>query len=241
LDSRGSYHTLGPLFDADAKMTAPSASYSAAAALKRHAHLPLVLLGVLTLICVATLWRPPAGRTSWFLEVTPGLLMVLALGVVYRRMPLSHWVYAGVFCHVLILIYGGYYTYALTPLGNWAKDAFHLSRNHYDRIGHVALGVFPAFMTREILLRRTPLGRGGWLAFLTVCVVFAFAAFWELLEWWTTLIVASDTGSAFLGSQGDVWDAQWDMFLALLGAIAALLIGSRAHDRSIARVPFPRT
>ena len=220
-------------------MTAPSAPSTLDPPLKQHARLPIALLCLLAAICLATLWAPPAGRTSWFLEVTPGLLMVTALGIGYRRMPLSHWVYVGVFIHVLILIYGGCYTYALTPLGNWAREAFHLSRNHYDRIGHVALGVFPVFMTREILLRKTPLRRGGWLAFLSVCVVFAFAAFWELLEWWTTLVVAGDTGTAFLGSQGDVWDAQWDMFLALLGAIAALLIASRAHDRSIARVPFP--
>jgi putative membrane protein len=210
-----------------------------AAALEGHARLPLVLLSVLAIVCAATLWAPPAGRTSWLLEVTPGLLMVLWLTLAYRRMPLSHWVYAGVFVHVLILIYGGCYTYALTPLGNWAKEAFHLTRNHYDRVGHVALGIFPVFLAREILLRKTPLVRGGWLSFLSVSVVFAFAAFWELLEWWTTLVVAGDTGTAFLGSQGDVWDAQWDMFLALLGAIASLLLGARAHDRSIARVPYP--
>jgi putative membrane protein len=212
---------------------------SAPASLETHARRPLALLIVLALICVATLWAPPAGRTSWLLEVTPGLLMVLWLTLAYRRMPLSHWVYVGVFLHVLLLIYGGCYTYALTPLGNWAKEAFHLSRNHYDRIGHLALGVFPVFLAREVLLRKTPLVRGGWLSFLSVSVVFAFAALWELLEWWTTLVVAGDTGSAFLGSQGDVWDAQWDMFLALIGAIAALLLGSRAHDRSIARVPYP--
>jgi putative membrane protein len=215
------------------------ASAPAPRTLQEHARQPLILLILLTLVCLATLWAPPAGRTSWLLEVTPGLLMVLWLGVAYCRMPLSHWVYAGVFVHVLILIYGGCYTYALTPLGNWAKEAFHLSRNHYDRIGHVALGVFPVFVTREVLLRKTPLVRGAWLAFLSVCVVFAFAAFWELLEWWTTLIVASDTGTAFLGSQGDVWDAQWDMFLALLGATFALLLFSRAHDRSMSRVPYP--
>jgi len=218
---------------------APPVTAPDAAARKAHARLPLALLCILGVICAVTLWAPPAGRTSWFLEVTPGLLMVLCLGLAYPRMPLSHWVYAGVFVHVLILIYGGYYTYALTPLGNWAKEAFHLSRNHYDRIGHVALGVFPIFMTREILLRKTPLVRGPWLSFLSVSVVFAFAAFWELLEWWTTLVVAGDTGIAFLGSQGDVWDAQWDMFLALVGASVALLVASRAHDRSIARVPYP--
>ncbi|HET7539303.1 MAG TPA: DUF2238 domain-containing protein [Polyangiaceae bacterium] len=224
-----------------ASATAPDTSAPDAAARKAHARLPLALLLVLGLICAATLWAPPAGRTSWFLEVTPGLLMVLCLGVAYPRMPLSHWVYVGVFVHVLILIYGGYYTYALTPLGNWAKQTFHLARNHYDRIGHIALGVFPVFMAREVLLRKTPLVRGGWLSFLSISVVFAFAAFWELLEWWTTLVVAGDTGTAFLGSQGDVWDAQWDMFLALLGASFALLLGTRAHDRSMARVPYPRS
>jgi len=202
-----------------------------------HARLPLVLLVVLCAVCVVTLWAPPAGRTSWLLEVGPGLLGVVVLVVVYRRFPMSHLVYVCVFVHVLMLIYGGYYTYALTPLGNWAKQAFHLARNHYDRVGHVALGVFPAFVIREVLLRRTPLVRGGWLYFLVLSVVLAIAAFWELLEWWTTLLVASDVGNAFLGSQGDVWDAQWDMFLALLGAAIALPLFGRLHDRSMLKLP----
>jgi putative membrane protein len=137
---------------------------------------------------------------------------------------------------MFILIYGGYYTYAETPLGNWAKEVFGFSRNHYDRVGHVALGVFPAFIIREVLLRNTPLRRGGWLYFIVISVVLAVAAFWELLEWWVTLLVASDVGSAFLGSQGDIWDAQWDMFLALIGAMVALPILSRLHDRSIAKL-----
>jgi putative membrane protein len=208
-------------------------------ALRRHARLPLVLSAILLLICAATAWAPPAGRFNWALEVGPGLAMMLALAVTYPRLPLSHFVYVGTFLHVLILIYGGYYTYALTPLGNWARDAFQLSRNHYDRVGHVALGVFPAFLTREVLLRRTPLHRGGWLLFLVCSVVLAIAAFWELLEWWTTLVTASDVGQAFLGSQGDVWDAQWDMFLALVGALVVLLALGRAHDRSMAKVPVP--
>jgi putative membrane protein len=208
-------------------------------ALRRHARLPLILAAILLLICAATAWAPPAGRFSWALEVGPGLALMLALAVMYPRLPLSHFVYVGTFLHVLILVYGGYYTYALTPLGNWARDAFQLSRNHYDRVGHVALGVFPAFLTREVLLRRTPLHRGGWLLFLVCSVVLAIAAFWELLEWWTTLVTASDVGQAFLGSQGDVWDAQWDMFLALVGALVVLLALGRAHDRSMAKVPVP--
>jgi putative membrane protein len=210
-----------------------------AAALRQHARLPLALLALLAVICVATLWAPPAGRTSWALEVGPGLVEVAILAATFRRRPLSQLVYVTVFLHVLVLIYGGYYTYALTPLGDWAKQAFGWSRNHYDRVGHVALGVFPVFLAREVLLRTSPLAPGKWLAALSISLVFSFAAFWELLEWWVTLLVASDVGQAFLGSQGDVWDAQWDMLLALLGAMAALLLGSRLHDRSMERVPPP--
>lgn len=191
---------------------------------------------MLAAILLASVWDPPAGRFSWLLEVGPGLAMIAALAAVYRQLPMSHFVYACVFVHVLILNYGGIYTYAETPLGNWARDAFELSRNHYDRVGHVALGVFPAFIAREVLLRRTPLSRGGWLYFLIVCVILAVAAFWELIEWWTTLLVASDVGTAFLGSQGDVWDAQWDMFLALVGAMIVLPVFGRVHDRSMVRV-----
>jgi putative membrane protein len=203
---------------------------------KEHARLPLALLAVLSVVCALTLLAPPAGRLSWFLEVGPGLAGIAVLAGVYRRFPMSHMIYICVFLHVLILIYGGYYTYALTPLGDWAKETFHLGRNHYDRVGHLALGFFPAFTIREVLLRRTPLERGGWLVFLVLSVVLAIGAFWELLEWWTTLIVASDVGDAFLGSQGDVWDAQWDMFLALVGAAISLTLLSRMHDRSIARL-----
>lgn len=141
------------------------------------------------------------------------------------------------FLHVLVLNYGGIYTYAETPLGNWARDTFGLARNPYDRVGHLALGVFPVFLAREVLLRRTPLRRDGWLVFLLLSVILAIGAFWELIEWWTTLGVSPEKGAAFLGSQGDPWDAQWDMLLALVGAAIALPIGARGHDRSMERVP----
>ena len=206
--------------------------------LREHARFPLGLLLVATLVCVVTVWAPPAGRTSWLLEVGPGLLGIFVLVATYRRLPLSHWVYGGVLIHLFILVYGGVYTYAETPLGNWARDTFHLSRNHYDRVGHLALGVFPCFTIREVLLRLTPLRPGGWLYFLVNSVVLAVAAFWELLEWWVALIVSSDTGTAFLGSQGDVWDAQWDMLLALVGSMLALVLCRRLHDRSMAKVPL---
>jgi putative membrane protein len=202
-----------------------------------HARLPLGLLAALAIILIASVWAPPAGQFSWLLEVGPGIAGVLVLIAIYRRFPMSHFVYVCVFLHILILNYGGIYTYAETPLGNWARDTFELGRNHYDRVGHVALGVFPAFVTREVLLRRTPLSRGGWLYFLIVSVILAIAAFWEILEWWTTLLVASDVGTAFLGSQGDIWDAQWDMLLAQIGAMIVLPLFAGAHDRSMAKVP----
>jgi putative membrane protein len=206
------------------------------AAPRGHERLPLGLLGVLLLVCLLTVWDPPAGRFSWALEVGPGLIGVAVLVATYRRFPMSHLVYVGVFLHVLILVYGGVYTYAKTPLGNWAMEAFNLSRNHYDRVGHLALGFFPAFTIREIYLRLVGMKRGGWLSFTVCSVVLAVGAFWELLEWWTTLLVASDVGDAFLGSQGDVWDAQWDMLLALVGAALSLATLSWLHDRSMKAV-----
>ena len=120
-------------------------------------RMPLVLLSIVVVVCIATVANPPAGRISWLLEVGPGLAGIIILLVLYKRFPMSHMVYVCVFLHIFILIYGGYYTYAETPLGNWAKEAFGFSRNHYDRIGHIALGVFPAFIIREVLLRKTPL------------------------------------------------------------------------------------
>ncbi|MBW2479714.1 MAG: DUF2238 domain-containing protein [Deltaproteobacteria bacterium] len=199
-------------------------------------RMPLVLLSIVVVVCIATVADPPAGRISWLLEVGPGIAGIIVLIVLYKRFPMSQMVYVCVFLHVLILIYGGYYTYALTPLGNWAREAFGFSRNHYDRVGHIALGVFPAFIIREVLLRKTPLQRGGWLYFIIISIVLAVAAFWELLEWWVALVVASDVGTAFLCSQGDIWDAQWDMFLALLGAMVVLPILSRRHDRSMEKM-----
>ena len=140
-------------------------------------RMPLVLLAIVTVVRFATVANPPAGRISWLLEVGPGLAGMIILIVLYRRFPMSHMVYVFVFIHIFVLIYGGYYTYAETPLGNWAKEAFGFSRSHYDRISHIALGVFPAFIIREVLLRRTPLQRGGWLYFIIISIVLAVAAF----------------------------------------------------------------
>jgi putative membrane protein len=200
----------------------------------RSARVPLILLAIMVPILVWTVLTCRAGYLNWLLEVGPALIAFVALALTYRRMPLSTYCYVAVFLHTLILVYGGYYTYALTPLGNWAKEAFHLSRNHYDRVGHLALGFFPVLIIKEVLLRATPLRRGGWLTFLVLSVVLAVAAFYELIEWWSTYLVAGDVGQAFLGSQGDVWDAQWDMLLGLVGGCAGLLLLGRVHERSLA-------
>jgi putative membrane protein len=144
----------------------------------RTARLPLTLLLLLTPVLVLTFIYCRAGRLNWFLEVGPALLGFIALALTYRRLPLSNFCYVCVFLHTFILIYGGYYTYAETPLGNWAKEAFNLSRNHYDRVGHLAFGFFPVFIVKEVLLRVTPLKRGGWFYFLVLSVILAAAAFY---------------------------------------------------------------
>jgi putative membrane protein len=200
------------------------------------ARLPLGLLLLVTPVLVLTLIYCRAGRLTWLLEVAPALLGFVALALTYKRFRLSDICYVFVFLHALVLVYGGTYSYAETPLGNWAKAAFHLSRNHYDRVGHLALGFFPASIIKETLLRATPLRRGGWLTFLVLSVVLAIAAFYELIEWWSTYLVAPDVGQAFLGAQGDPWDTQWDMFLGLVGAVVGLVVLRRAHERSMARL-----
>ncbi|AGC48567.1 hypothetical protein MYSTI_07295 [Myxococcus stipitatus DSM 14675] len=201
-----------------------------------EAKVPLILVGVLAPVLLLTFLFSPAGRLNWALEVGPGLVGICVLAATFRRFPMSRWVYVCVFLHVLVLTYGGYYTYALTPLGDWARDTFALSRNPYDRLGHFVQGFFPAFIIREVLLRTSPLRRGGWLNFLTGSVALAISAFYELLEWWAALALDPEGGDKFLGTQGDIWDAQWDMFLALCGATLAMALLGRAHLMSIEKL-----
>ncbi len=198
--------------------------------------LPLTLLILTIILLILTGYNPAAGRLSWLLEVLPAIIGIIALIVTYKRFQFSSWVYCCIFLHILVLIYGGYYTYAKTPLGNLVKDFFELSRNHYDRLGHFVQGFFPAFIIREIYVRHIKIKQKGWLIFLIIATALALSAFWELIEWWSVYLVAPDVGIAFLGSQGDIWDAQWDMFLALIGASLALLFFSKLHDKSMNKV-----
>jgi putative membrane protein len=177
---------------------------------------------------------------TWLLEVAPILIVAPILVLTARRFPLTPLVYRLLFVHALILMLGGHYTYAKVPLGFWAQDAFGLARNHYDRLGHLAQGFVPAMLAREVLLRRSPLTRGKWLGFLVVCVCLALSATYELIEW-LAAVLGGSAADAFLGTQGDVWDTQWDMFMALIGATSALLLLSRVHDRQIARLEADRS
>jgi putative membrane protein len=201
---------------------------------RRSAREPLILL-LLAAIALVVSGIGPHDRLTWLLEVAPVLIGAPILIATYRRFPLTPLLYRLLFLHALILMLGGHYTYARVPLGFWVQDLLGLARNHYDRLGHFAQGFVPAILAREVLRRRTPLRRGGWLFFLVCCVCLAFSATYEFFEWWSA-VIGGEAAEAFLGTQGDVWDTQWDMFLALLGAVTAQLALSRLHDRQLARL-----
>jgi putative membrane protein len=203
--------------------------------MRRFSALLLLGLTLLALLALIISGIGPHDRTTWWLEVFPVVLGVPLLIATRRRFPLTPLLYVLLFVHALILMLGGHYTYARVPLGFWVQDLLDLSRNHYDRLGHFAQGFVPAILAREILLRRTPLRPGGWLFFLVCSVCLAFSACYEFFEWWAAVIGGS-AADDFLGTQGDVWDTQWDMFLALLGAITAQLFLARLHDRQLARL-----
>jgi putative membrane protein len=192
---------------------------------------PLALLAITGFVL---LWSgiQPLDRITWWLEVAPVLIGAPVLVFTYSGFRLSPLLYRLLFLHAVILLVGGHYTYARVPIGFWAQDLLDLSRNHYDRIGHIAQGFIPAILAREILVRLSPVKQGRWLFFLVTCICLSFSAFYELIEWWAALI-GGDSAESFLGAQGDVWDTQWDMFLALLGTIAAQFILRRTHDRSM--------
>jgi putative membrane protein len=196
--------------------------------------MPVALL-VAAVIALVVSGIGPRDRLTWWMEVAPVLIAIPLLVVSARRFPLTPLLYGLVFVHALILMLGGHYTYAEVPLGFWMQDWFGFTRNHYDRIGHLAQGFVPAILAREILLRRTPLRQGGWLFALVTSVCLAFSAFYELIEWWSAVFMG-DGSDAFLGSQGDVWDAQWDMFLCLIGALSSQVLLARLHDRQLSQL-----
>jgi putative membrane protein len=175
---------------------------------------------------------------TWFLECIPAFMGVLILILTYRRFKFSDFTYWMILIHCLILIVGGHYTYAEVPLFDWIKDVFHQSRNNYDKVGHFAQGFVPAMIIREIFVRKSIVNGQKWLGFIAVSIALAISAFYELIEWFVS-INTGESGDAFLGTQGDIWDTQSDMLTALIGALAAVILFSSIQQRSILRLKPP--
>jgi putative membrane protein len=206
-----------------------------APALEDRNRLLLALLVVNLAALIVSGWRP-YDRVTWLLEVLPTLVALPVLVLTRRTYPLSTLLYVLITLHACVLAGGGAYTYARVPLGFWVQEAFGLTRNPYDKLGHFMQGFVPALIAREILLRGGYVRGRKMLAFICICIPLAISAFYELIEWWTALALGQGADE-FLGTQGDPWDTQSDMFCALLGAATALLLLSNAHDRSLAKLP----
>jgi putative membrane protein len=227
-----------PALSDSRSISSPAASADRATAGERSRREARVLLAVgLAFLVVSGIH--PRDRFTWILEVAPIFAAVPVLVATARRFPLTTLAYRLIFVHALILMAGGHYTYAEVPLGFWARDLLGLARNHYDRLGHFAQGFVPAILARELLRRRLGLAPGGWLFFLVTCVCLSVSAAYEMIEW-LAAVTTGEAAMAFLGTQGDVWDTQWDMFIALVGAITSQLALSRPHDRQLARLESAR-
>src|SRR3989338_490323 len=198
---------------------------------------PLALASVALLALLALSGIQPYDRATWLLEVFPVIIALPVMWATYRRFPLTTLLYACIFLHAVVLMLGGAYTYARVPLGFQIADLLHLSRNPYDKIGHLFQGFVPALAAREILMRGRYVRGRKMLAFLVICVVMAISSAYELIEW-LAAVMFGEGAYEFLGTQGDPWDTQADMFFALIGAVAALLLLSRTHDRQLARFRF---
>ena len=177
----------------------------------------------------------PYDRPTWLLEVFPALIGVPILLSVDRRHSVTTLLFMLVIAHCLVLIYGGAYTYARVPLGFWMQEWFGFARNNYDRIGHFMQGFVPALIARETLIRSAGLKNVRYIVFLCICVSLAVSAAYELIEWWAALLLGQGADE-FLGTQGDPWDTQSDMFMALIGAIAAIPLLSKVHDRALSKL-----
>lgn len=199
---------------------------------------PLVLWTLACLVLCWSAWECKI-RSVWVMETFPVMVGAPALALTYRRFPFTPIAYRLMFFFAVILMVGGKYTYAEVPIGFLVKDWLGLHRNHFDRFGHFFQGVIPAIVGRELLLRCTPLRPGKALFWICVSIALALSATYELVEWISAITTAPEQGTAFLGSQGDEWDAQKDMLMATLGSLAVQLLLGRAHDRQIAALNFP--
>jgi putative membrane protein len=194
----------------------------------------LALLAIVAIVFAWSGWHPH-DHFTWWLEIAPGLAGLAILLATYRRFQLTTFCYALIALHICVLCVGGHYTYARVPLFDWLRPIFHWQRNHYDRLGHFLQGFVPAIIAREVIIRLDILNRKKWIPFLVVSVCLAISAFYELIEWWMALI-SGGAANDFIGSQGDVWDTQADMCMALIGAVCALLFFSHFHDRALRKI-----
>jgi putative membrane protein len=192
-----------------------------------------VIVALWTIGLIASGWSP-FDRTTWWLEVFPCFVGLAVMWATRTKLPLTDLLYTLILIHGLILMLGGAYTYARVPLGFWMQDWFGFGRNNYDKIGHFAQGFVPAIIARELLIRKWKIPQRGLVAFLAISICLAFSAFYELVEWWAALGLGQGADE-FLGTQGDPWDTQSDMFMALVGAIAALVTLGKWHDHQITK------
>lgn len=195
---------------------------------------PVLLLGLVGVALVAS-GVAPFDRATWWMEVAPVIILAPLLVASHRRFPLTRLLQVLIAAHALVLIVGGAWTYARVPFGFWLQDVMGLERNPYDRIGHFMQGFVPAVAAREILLRRAVVRGRGWLFFIVSCICLAISAVYELVEWGAAVALGQGA-EAFLGTQGDPWDTQSDMAMALVGAVCAQWALGRWHDRQLARI-----
>ena len=191
----------------------------------------------IAIFAIVLVWSgiEPKDTVTWMLEVAPAVVGAAILLATRKRFPLTRLTYALILIHCVILMVGGHYTYAEVPIGEWFRDLFDPPRNNYDKLGHLAQGFIPAIITREVVIRLNVFSSAAWRNFFIVCFCLAVSAFYELIEWWVALM-SDEAADAFLGTQGYVWDTQSDMFVALIGAILALVLLGRVHDRQLAEL-----
>lgn len=191
----------------------------------------MVLVALLVVAYAASAWQP-CDVATWWMEVMPVFLAFPVVMAVHARVGLTPLALRLLAFEALVVALGAHYTYARVPLGFWAADLLDLARNHYDRFAHLMQGVVPTLAMRELLIRTTPLPRGRWMFWIVVSICLAMSATYELVEWWAAVLFG-DGATEFLGTQGDPWDTQWDMFLALCGCILTQLFLAGVHDRQI--------
>jgi putative membrane protein len=194
-----------------------------------------ILWSVLLSAVMALAFYGTADRVNWMLDACWVVVGVPLLVVTRNWFPLTPLLYRLLAIHALVLIGGGYWTYEKMPIGLWLQDLFQTERNQYDRFGHFMQGFVPAIIFREVFVRTSPVKRGWWLVYFVLASCLAFSALFELIEWWATLLAGAD-GGEFLGHQGDIWDAQWDMLCAILGSVTGLALLSQLHDRHLQKL-----